>query len=463
MARRNANGEGTIYRRKNGRYEGAVWVLTTSGERKRERVYGASRAEAHAKLTEIKAKSQQGIPVADKSWLLGAYLDYWLESVIKPSRRPTTYEAYEGNIRLYLKPGLGSLKLTQVTVPVLQRFLNQQLSDGRSVRKVEMLKETLSPALSQAMYEELLTRNVARLVKLPSHEREDIEPWTPSEVTRFFDAAKNHRWYPAFLLVALYGLRRGEVLGLRWSDIDVKASVIRVRQQVVRANGAIHIGPLKTRAGRRDLPLLSAVSEELAEHRARHMNTLDDGLTFTTSTGNSIEPNKLTQAFYAICAQYSLRRIKLHHLRHTAATILKDLGVPARDAQLILGHSNISITQQIYQHDTMDTRRSAMQRMETAVLPSATIMKASQDGDDGYGSRQSGRQTRKNPVSLLGSFYGAGTGTLTQIRSVFGGAPQRVTEVDTALRERRRHWLLGIVAVNLAVTEHGDETAKRAA
>ena len=215
MARRNANGEGTIYRRKDGRYEGAVYVLTTSGTRKRVRLYGATRAEVHVKLTEAKAKNDQGIPAADKNWLLGDYLDYWLESVIKPNRRPTTYEAYEGNIRLYLKPGMGALKLTQVTVPALQRFLNQQLSDGRSVRKVEMLKETLSSALSQTMYEELLTRNVAQLVKLPSYESNDVEPWTPAEVTRFFDAAKAHRWYPAFLLVSLYGLRRGEVLGLR--------------------------------------------------------------------------------------------------------------------------------------------------------------------------------------------------------------------------------------------------------
>ncbi|HEV3170372.1 MAG TPA: site-specific integrase [Actinocrinis sp.] len=451
MARRNSNGEGTIYRRKDGRYEGAVYVLTTSGTRKRVRLYGATRAEVHVKLTEAKAKNDQGIPATDKSWLVGDYLDYWLESVIKPNRRPTTYEAYEGNIRLYLKPGLGTLKLTQVTVPVLQRFLNQQLSNGRSVRKVEMLKETLSPALGQAMYEELLTRNVARLVKLPSYESDDVEPWTPAEVTRFFDAAKDHRWYPAFLLVALYGLRRGEVLGLRWSDIDVKAAVIRVRQQVVRANGTIHIGPLKTRAGRRDLPLLSAVADELVEHRVRQVSTSDADLVFTTSTGHSIEPNKLTQTFYAICAQYSLRRIKLHHLRHTAATILKDLGVPARDAQLILGHSNIAITQQIYQHDTMDSRRSAMERMETAVLPSTTMLRASKAGLDGNGSRQNSRQTRKNPVSLLGSFDGAGTGTLSRNRPTLGGALERVTEVNAILRESRRQWMLGVVAVNLAV------------
>ncbi|MFJ2213475.1 tyrosine-type recombinase/integrase [Streptomyces sp. NPDC101062] len=454
MARRKPSGEGTIYPRKDGRYEGAAWVLASNGTRKRVRVYGATRAEAHTKLTRVKSQNDQGVPAADKVWNISEYLDYWLESVIKPNRRPTTYEAYESNTRNYLKPGLGTLKLPQLTVPTLQQFLNRQLSDGRSVRKVQMLRETLSSALSQAMYEELLTRNVARLVKLPGRESSDVNPWSPSEVTRFFDAARNHKWYSAFLLVALYGLRRGEVLGLRWEDIDSKTSVIKIRQQVVRANGVIHVGPLKTRAGRRDLPLLPAVAKELADRKSRQLDTPDGALIFTTSTGHSIEPNKLTEAFYAICAQYGLRKIKLHHLRHTAATILKDLGVPARDAQLLLGHSNIAITQQIYQHDTMDSRRDAMQRVGKAVLPSVAIPRTSRIEDDGYGSRQSSRQTRKNPASLLGSFFGAGTGTLTLKTTVGGDAHARVTEVNEHFRVRRRQWIFGIVAVNVAVKIH---------
>lgn len=451
MARRNSNGEGTVYRRKDGRYEGAVYVLTTSGTTKRVRVYGATRAEAHTKLTEAKAKNDRGIPTTDKEWQLGDYLDYWLEDVVKPNRRPTTYESYESNVRNYLKPGLGAVRLTRLTVPVLQRFLNQQLGDGRSVRKVQMLRETLSTALTQAMYEELLPRNVARLVKLPGRESKDIEPWTPDEVTRFFDVARDHRWYPAFLLVALYGLRRGEVLGLRWEDIDTTASVIRIRQQVVRATGVIHIGPLKTRAGRRDLPLLTAVADEIANHRAQQMHVSGDDLVFTTSSGSSIEPNKLTKVFYDICVQHGLRKIKLHHLRHTAATILKDLGVPARDTQLILGHSNITITQQIYQHDTMDSRRSAIERMGDAVLPAAITQRSLTNEIDGNGSRQLSRQTRKNPASLLGSFFGASTGTLNLNTTVRGSVQQRVTAVDGYLRARRRQWIIGAVAVNLAV------------
>jgi hypothetical protein len=131
MARRRSNGEGTIYQRKDGRWEAAVYVLTAGGDRKRNRVYGTTRAEVSKELTELKAKHDQGIPATDKNWLLGDYLDYWLAEVIKPNRKPTTYDLYEGNVRLYLKKDLGRLPLTKLTVPVLQRYLNQQQEAGR--------------------------------------------------------------------------------------------------------------------------------------------------------------------------------------------------------------------------------------------------------------------------------------------------------------------------------------------
>ncbi|WP_217239783.1 site-specific integrase [Streptomyces sp. AC555_RSS877] len=466
MARRNANGEGTIYQRKDGRWEASVYVLTTSGLKKRARVYGATRVEAHTKLTELKAKDAQGILTADKNWKLGEYLDYWLKEVVRPNRRATTYELYEINVRRYLKPALGHLPLTRLTVPVVQHFLNEQLAAGYSVRKVQMLRETLSPALSRAIHEELLTRNVARLVELPGRQAGDVKPWSPKEVADFLVAARNHKWYPAFLLVTHYGLRRGEVIGLRWSDIDFSGRVIHVRQQVFRANGEVQQGPVKTRAGHRDLPLLSGIAEELAEYRLRRTKTADDDLVFTSSTGNPIEPYNFTRAFQLLCTSNGIRKIKLHHVRHTAATILKDLGVPARDAQLILGHSNIAITQQIYQHDTMDSRRDALNRMEHVLNTNYP------DAEDRPGSRQISRQ--KEIESSLSTQFVSSKEKAPRLISAFSwlgwrdsnprmlgpeldaAAPprtwtSRLTEVDAHLHDLRRQWLLGAVAVNLAV------------
>ncbi|MCX4699004.1 site-specific integrase [Streptomyces sp. NBC_01373] len=422
----------------------------------------------HEKLTELKTKASQGIPTAEKTWVLGDYLDYWLREVVKPNRRATTYESYEINVRRYLKPALGHLPLTRLTVPVVQRFLNEQLATGHSVRKVQMIRETLSPALSRAIHEELLTRNVAMLVELPGRQANDVKPWSPREVQIFLEAARNHKWYPAFLLVAHYGLRRGEVIGLRWSDIDFSGRLIHIRQQVFRANGAVQQGPVKTRAGQRDLPLLAGIADELAEYRLRRTKAADDDLVFTSSTGNPIEPYNFTRAFQLLCARHGIRKIKLHHVRHTAATILKDLGVPARDAQLILGHSNIAITQQIYQHDTMDTRRDALSRMEQA-------LKANHPNDeDRSGSCQISCQTanqsflptqfesrKEKAPRLISAFSWLGwrdsnprmlepelsTTILPRTQAA------RIKEVEGFLRARRGQWMLGIVAVSVAVKD----------
>lgn len=165
---RRANGEGSVCRRKDGRYEGAAYFLTTSGQRKRVRVYGKTRREAHDKLVAAKTQAQAGIAIPDKSWKLGEYLDYWLGSIIRPNRRPATYEQYEWIVRLHLKPVLGGQFLNRLSVQLIQRFVNNLLSEGHSVRKVQLIRGTLSAALTRAVREELLVRNVARLVDLRS-------------------------------------------------------------------------------------------------------------------------------------------------------------------------------------------------------------------------------------------------------------------------------------------------------
>ncbi|MGR6971423.1 tyrosine-type recombinase/integrase [Streptomyces cynarae] len=469
MARRNANGEGTIYQRKDGRWEAAVYVLTTSGMKKRVRVYGATRAEVSRKLTEAKAKNDQGIPAADKTWLLGDYLDYWLAEVIKPNRRATTYDLYESNVRLHLKPALGHVSLTSLSVPMLQRYLNQQLEGGHSLRKVQTLREIVSSALTRAMRDELLTRNVARLVEVKGRQGNDVQPWTLAEMQKFLEVARPHKWYAAFLISTLYGLRRGEVIGLRWEDIDFVNRKIYVRQQVFRAGGEVQIGPLKTKSAKRDLPLLDVVAEALKEHHEHRAVSSKAGLVFTTSTGRPIEPYNYTRAFKLMCRRNGLRSIRLHDLRHGAATTLKWLGVPDRDIQLILGHSHVSITQQIYQHDTMESRRDALSRMQDALLDHDD---ASLDGNDDPRCRQISRQSpstvlanvreksaNKKLPRLLGSFSWLGwrdsnprmPGPKLDAMGQSSSAASRITEVDAALRTHRRRLMLGVVAVSAAV------------
>ncbi|MDV8022230.1 site-specific integrase [Rhodococcus sp. IEGM 1330] len=369
MSGTRSNGDGTIYKRKDGRFEGAAYVVTNTGTRKRIRVYGATRDEARLKLTAQLAQADKGIPTPDRAWTVGQYLDYWMTEVVPTTRRPATVLSYESAVRIHIKPRLGSQSLTKLTVQQLQRVLNKQREDGHSVRVVRLTRTVLSAALTRAMREEIVTRNVARLVELPAWKRKDITPWSVSEVQRFLDTVQNDRMYPAFLMLVLYGLRRGELLGLRWSDVDFNENIVHVRQQLQQLANSVATGPIKTDAGVRDLPLIPVVRRALLQHEAVSAPGDDtDRLIFLGTTGAPLWPRNFVKRFHKLRERAGLRRITIHHLRHTAATILKNAGVPARDAQLILGHAHITTTQQFYQHADIEGQKTALTKVGQVLL-----------------------------------------------------------------------------------------------
>jgi integrase len=369
--RRRVNGDGSVYKRQDGYWAGAFYARTTSGARKRVVVYGKTLQEARDRLLKAMQQARSGVPVPDESWKLGAYLEYWLEHVVKHNRRPSTYALYEMNIRLYLIPGLGTRRLNRLSVATVQMFLNQRLERGDSVRKVQIMRTVLSAALTRALREELVPRNVARLVELPQWQRGTIRPWAADEAKQFLGAARPDSLYAAFVLLILYGFRRGEALGLRWTDIDFDAGTIQIRQQLQRIQGQLVLGPVKTRAGLRDMPLLDLAREALerqAAQQAAHRADMGSAwpateLVFTTRTGRPVEPRNLVRSFRRICDDNKIRIIKVHHLRHTVGSLLKDLHVPARDAQVILGHSRVSTTLEIYTNVDEPARRDALTRL----------------------------------------------------------------------------------------------------
>ncbi|WP_433242951.1 tyrosine-type recombinase/integrase [Actinomadura nitritigenes] len=370
-SKKRANGEGTIYQRKDGRWEGAAYVLTTEGTYKRIRKYGRTREEVHAKLVQAQQKSGSGVPVADKPWKLGEYLDYWLEHVVRPAKRWNTYKKYEQTVRLYLKPGLGKLSLDRIRVAKVQAFFNAQIKAGHSVAKVHVMRMTLSAALTRAMREELITVNPAQLATLPPAPSRKVRPWTADEARAFLAAARKEPLYPAFVLMLAYGLRRGEVLGLGWDELDMDQQEIRVHWQLQRIEGELRRTPVKTDAGRRHLPMLPIVWDAMIELADRQMYAkraagagwVETGFVFTTRTGRPIEPRNLARAFERICENAGLRRIRLHDLRHTTASLLKRMGVPPSDAKEILGHARISVTLEIYTHGDNEDHRSGLGRV----------------------------------------------------------------------------------------------------
>ncbi|MFI0410247.1 tyrosine-type recombinase/integrase [Actinomadura sp. 3N508] len=253
----------------------------------------------------------------------------------------------------------------------VQTFLNEQIKAGHSVAKVHIMGMVLGAALTRAMREELITMNVARLTTFPPAPSRKNKPWTADEARAFLTAARTEPLYPAFVLLMVYGLRRGEVLGLGWDELDLDELSMSVCWQLQRIDGKLTRTPVKTDAGDRGLPVLPIIYEGFIELAERQMfaqrragdSWLETGLVFTTRNGGPIEPRNLSRAFERISERANLRRIRLHDLRHLTATLLKKLGVPPRDAAAILGHAKISTTLEIYTDSDMEDHRKGLAKL----------------------------------------------------------------------------------------------------
>jgi integrase len=379
---RRANGEGTLYQRADGRFEASAYVWTTAGVRARRSVYGRTREEAHKRLTHLLRQSQQGAPVAATSQTVGQYLEYWLEHVARHQVRPLTYRTYAIYVRKHLMPGLGKRRLARLSAQDIRTFLATRRATGSrspgnrgdalSPRTLFHLHAVLRNALEHAVREDLLPRNVAKQVQVSPGHVTEVEPLSVAEARTLLDAAKGDRLYALYVVALSLGLRRGEVLGLRWVDVDIDDGVIRVRQTVQRVDGKLVFAPPKTRRSRRSIPLPAATVQVLQEHRERQAAEKatagpawrDSGLVFTTRSGGPLEPNDVSKAFSEQRRKAGLRPVRLHDLRHTCASLLLAQRVPPRVVMEVLGHSSLDVTMNIYGHVMLDAQREAMSAMD---------------------------------------------------------------------------------------------------
>jgi len=368
--KRNPNGAGTITKRKDGRYQAAVYVLQPDGTRARKFVYGKTWAECDAKRRELLDKAAQGIPVPTRSAKLAEWLPYWLENVVKPRRKLSTYDKYEAHVRLYLVPLLGAKRLESLGVADVRRFL-VQVEKKTTAATAKEAHRVLRTALAAACREELVTRNVASLVEPPRPSARELSPWTLDETLTFLAAARRDPLYAAFVLAITMGLRRGEIVGLRWSDVDLDKRVLYVRQQTQRRRGQLYDDDPKGRR-RRAVPLPAMCIAPLRWHRMRQAALRErmgdkwetSGHVFTTRTGRPVEPRNVYRSFTRVARKAGLRVIRLHDARHGCATLLTAAGVAPRVVMEILGHSQISITMDVYTHVVQDTQREAISHMD---------------------------------------------------------------------------------------------------
>jgi integrase len=387
VAKRRANGEGTTYQRKDGKWVGSLtvgWSInpkTQKSVRQRKVVYGANQQEVSQKLTRLKADRDRGIAVPMERQTVAQFLELWLRDVVKPSVRDSTYRSYEGHVRNHIVPELGRIQLTKLTAQNVQAMLNRKATsealnrDGArralSPRTIQYTRAVLRKALNQAVKWDLVPRNVAALADPLRSIRKEIHPLSIEQAKKLLQAVNGDRLEALYTVAVAVGLRQGEAFALRWRDVDFDACTLTVNQTVQRVGGKVKFDEPKTARSRRTIALPTPCLTRLLEHKelqreeqiAAGRHWLEYNLVFTTTTGTPLDPSNVRRQFKAHLRAAGLPIVRFHDLRHTAASILVAEGVHPRTVMEVLGHSQIGITMNLYSHVMDEAKRDAADRM----------------------------------------------------------------------------------------------------
>lgn len=374
---RRGNGEGTISQRKNGTWEAKI----TLEDGKRKSIYGKTRKEVQDKLKVVLREQQQGTLITASQQKLEDFLSDWLENTQKHSVRPRTFERYEEIVRLHINPVLGRHYLHKLTPQQVQTFYKKKLDEGLSARSVESFHNVLHKALDTAVRWGLVARNVCDAVSAPRGQSFEVIMLTVEQVRAFREALHGHRLEALFLLAIATGMRRGEIMGLKWQDVDLQKGVLQVRRILTRVptklktetqTGAFVEAETKTRRSRRSIVIASFALNALKAHKIQQEEIKrkagllwqDHDYVFCTSIGTHLNPTRdLLDELKKIATKVGLPPMRFHDLRHVAATLLLSEGIHPKVVQEILGHSQISMTLDVYSHVLPNMQQDAMNKL----------------------------------------------------------------------------------------------------
>lgn len=370
---------------------GAGWSYTVdlppdpaTGKR-RQRLKGGfhTKREAEASLAQMVIDVQHGRVVTSGAPRLGAWLDEWLAAV-GPSLRPTTRDLYQMAVRVWIAPRIGALRLAQVTPQVLQRLYMELGETGRhggaeglGPRSIRLAHQVLRQSLAKAVDWDLIRANPAAAgLELPRLTPKPMHTWTVAEARQFLTVTADDRFGLLWMLLVSTGLRRGEALGVRWEDLDLDSGRLAVVQTVVVASSRAYLSEPKTAHGRRVVRLQPQSVAALRRHRLRQTEDRllvgaawdNTDLVFTTATGGLLHPRNIVRAFDQAVERAGVPRIRIHDLRHTAATLALREGVHPKLVQEMLGHANVAITLDLYSHATDDMHQEAAERIGRALF-----------------------------------------------------------------------------------------------
>ena len=376
MAKKRANGEGSIRKRKDGRWEGRYTAGhdPETGKAIYKNVLGRSQAEVKEKLKQAIEETQALDVTKAGKYTVGEWMEVWFQDYAKIKVRPSSHQTYQGHIHNHIRPNIGEIPLEKLTSLDLQKFYKKLLAQGRvdrleakgqpkglSAKTVRNIHQILSSALKLAQEQRLILTNPAEGCALPRVEHQEMKTLTTVQLASFFREARESGVFELYYLELATGLRRGELLGLKWEDIDLERGDLRVRRQVSRINGEVVEAPLKTKNAYRTLPLAEDTVSVLKEQRKKVGNS---PWVFPSPNGGPISPDSVLHMLHRVLKRAGLPKVRFHDLRHTFATLALQNGVDVKTVSGMLGHFSAGFTLDTYAHITSAAQRQAAKTME---------------------------------------------------------------------------------------------------
>ena len=374
MAKRRSNGEGNIRKRKDGRWEGRYTAGRdpVTGKQIFKNVLGKTQAEVKEKLQKALAQAGKIDFTKTGKYTVTMWMDEWFENVAKIKVRPSSHQTYRGYIDHHITPNIGNITLEKLTTMDLQKLYRKLLNKGRvdrveakqqpkglSAKTVRNINQVISSAMDFAVAQKIIPENPCKAAALPKVEHKEMKTIPVEQLQTFLQEAKATGVYEMYYIELATGLRRGELLGLKWADIDWKNGIIKVRRQIARVDGQIVEAPLKTKNSYRAVTISQPAIEVLKQQKEK----TNDEYVFPSPNGGPISPDSVNNMLKRVLARAGIPKVRFHDLRHTFATIALQNGVDIKTVSGMLGHFSAGFTLDTYAHVTTAAQKEAADTM----------------------------------------------------------------------------------------------------
>ena len=376
MAKRRANGEGNLRKRKDGRWEGRYTAGRDpeTGKAIYKNVLGKTQAEVKAKLKQA-IEEAKGLDAAKVGrYTVGQWMEVWFEHYAKVKVRPSSHQTYRGYIDNHIKPNIGKIPLEKLTSLELQKFYKKLLTSGRvdrieskkqskglSPKTVRNIHQIIASAVKLAKEQKIIASDPTEGCALPKLEHREMKTLPVEQLQSFLREAKDSGVFELYYLELATGLRRGELLGLKWEDIDLERGDLQVKRQIARIDGEVVEAPLKTKNAYRTLPL---AEDTIGVLKAQKKKVGSCPWVFPSPTGGPMSPDSVLHMLHRALKRAGLPRVRFHDLRHTFATLALQNGVDVKTVSGMLGHYSAGFTLDTYAHVTTSAQRQAAEAME---------------------------------------------------------------------------------------------------